>query len=84
VGLSLTFANRLDAHGPAGVELGYTVVSVIAATTLVVQIIGPIMVKFAIGRAGEIGQGYSLEEVGDEACLSLPDTAQTNLHRITD
>ena len=68
VGLSLTIANRFDAYGPAGAQLGHTVVNVIAATTLVVQIIGPIMAKFAIGRAGEIGQGQSLAEVGDSQC----------------
>lgn len=34
----------------------------ITATTFVVQIIGPIFVKFTINRAGEIGQA----KLGDE------------------
>jgi hypothetical protein len=32
------------------------IINVITATTFVVQIVGPICVKFAISRAGEIGQ----------------------------
>jgi len=62
IGLALSVANRFDAYGEAGVRLGHTAINVITATTFVVQIIGPIMVKFAITRAGEVGQGRSLEE----------------------
>jgi hypothetical protein len=38
--------------------LGNLVLNVITATTLVVQIVGPIGVKLAITRAGEIGKMY--------------------------
>ena len=41
------------------------VLSIITATTLVVQIIGPIGVKFAIQRAGEIGGALREELLGD-------------------
>ena len=61
IGLALSVANRFDGYGAAGVQLGYTVVNVITATTFVVQIIGPIMVKFAITRAGEVGLGDTAE-----------------------
>jgi Kef-type K+ transport system membrane component KefB len=57
IGLALSIANRFDAYGEAGVQLGYTTINVITATTFVVQIIGPIMVKFAITRADEVGLG---------------------------
>ncbi|MBN1135212.1 MAG: cation:proton antiporter [Anaerolineae bacterium] len=57
VGLALSVANRFDAYGEAGVQLGNTTINVITATTFVVQIIGPIMVKFAITRAGEVDPG---------------------------
>ncbi len=57
IGLALSVANRLDGYGEAGVQLGYTVINVITATTFVVQIVGPIMVKFAIVRAGEADLG---------------------------
>ncbi len=62
IGLALSIANRFDAYGDAGVQLGYTVINVITATTFVVQIVGPMMVKFAITRAGEAGQGTTAEE----------------------
>jgi len=65
IGLALSVANRFDGYGATGVQLGYTVVNVITATTFVVQIVGPIMVKFAITRAGEVG-------VGDAAEAPLP------------
>ena len=61
IGLALSVANRFDSYGEAGVQLGQMVVNVITATTFVVQIVGPIMVKFAITRAGEVGQGIASE-----------------------
>jgi len=60
IGLALTSANRFCTYGKMGQELGSLIINVITATTFVVQIIGPICVKFAIGRAGEIGRA-SLE-----------------------
>ncbi len=54
IGLALDVHQHFSGLGPAGEALGYTVINVIAATTLLVQIIGPVSVKFAIGRAGEI------------------------------
>jgi Kef-type K+ transport system membrane component KefB len=62
IGLALSVANRFDAYGEAGVQLGKTTINVITATTFIVQIVGPIMVKFAITRAGEIGLGGTAEE----------------------
>ena len=56
IGLALAASNRFSAYGAAGESLGQLVLNVITATTFVVEIIGPISVKFAIGRAGEIGR----------------------------
>jgi Kef-type K+ transport system membrane component KefB len=56
VGLALSIAGRFDAYGETGAQLGYTVINVITATTFVVQIAGPVLVKLAIVRAGEIGK----------------------------
>ena len=56
VGLAFSIAGRFDSYGEAGVQLGNLVINVITITTFVVQIIGPIMVKFAIIRAGEDGK----------------------------
>jgi Kef-type K+ transport system membrane component KefB len=39
--------------GAAGVELGVTAISVIAATTLFFQLIGPPLTRYAVIKAGE-------------------------------
>ena len=37
-------------------------INVITATTFVVQIVGPVMLKYAISQAGELGKAAALEE----------------------
>ncbi|MFQ5721440.1 MAG: cation:proton antiporter [Candidatus Aminicenantales bacterium] len=54
IGLALDIYQHFSHFGPAGAQLGETVINVIAATTLLVQIIGPPSVKLAITKAGEI------------------------------
>ena len=61
IGLALASASRFSAFGEEGRALGDLIITVITATTFVVQIIGPICVRFAISRSGEIGQA-TLEE----------------------
>jgi Kef-type K+ transport system membrane component KefB len=56
IGLALASSRRFSVHGPEGEALGALVINVITATTFVVQIVGPISVKWAISRAGEIGR----------------------------
>jgi Kef-type K+ transport system membrane component KefB len=56
IGLALASQQRFSALGEEGETLGNLILNVITATTFVVQIIGPIFVKFAINRAGEVGQ----------------------------
>lgn len=63
VGLALAIAQTLENSGPEGQEIGTLVVNLIAATTFLVQVIGPPMVKFAISRAGEIPPGTPSVEV---------------------
>jgi Kef-type K+ transport system membrane component KefB len=55
LGLALESQHRFAALGSEGAALGNLVLSVITATTLVVQLIGPMGVKLAITRAGEVG-----------------------------
>jgi len=59
IGLALASASRFSKLGEEGAALGALIINVITATTFVVQIIGPIFVKFAITRAGEIGRAKS-------------------------
>ena len=44
-----------------GNHLGTLIISVITATTFLVQMVGPIVVKFAILRAGEMGKAKETE-----------------------
>lgn len=55
LGLALESQRRFAALGGEGAALGNLVLSVITATTLVVQLVGPVGVKLAITRAGEVG-----------------------------
>lgn len=56
IGLAMESANRFYACGAEGKALGDLVLNVITATTFIVQILGPICVKLAIQRAGEVGR----------------------------
>jgi Kef-type K+ transport system membrane component KefB len=61
IGLAISVHNRFSCLGVEGEVLGTLVISVITATTFIVQIFGPIGVKLAISRAGEIGQAKLTE-----------------------
>jgi Kef-type K+ transport system membrane component KefB len=62
IGLALSVAHRFDSYGQAGAQLGTIVINVITATTFVVQIVGPIMLKFALAQADEIERASPFEE----------------------
>jgi len=59
IGLALESQARFGALGEEGMALGTLVLNVITATMLVVQVLGPIGVKLAITRAGEVGKAVS-------------------------
>jgi len=59
LGLALNVYQHFSQLGAAGREMGSVVINVIAATTFIVQIIGPPAVKMAIAKAGEIPGGQS-------------------------
>ena len=63
IGLALASASRFSQFGEEGKALGALVINVITATTFIVQIIGPIFVKFAITRAGEVGMAKKKNDV---------------------
>jgi hypothetical protein len=56
VGLACMVAAELSAY-ETGAELGAMAITIIAATTVVFEIIGPIGVRFAVTKAGESGRG---------------------------
>ena len=63
IGLALASAARFSQYGEEGQALGSLIINVITATTFVVQIIGPIAVKFAITRAGEVGKAQEVDDI---------------------
>ncbi len=73
IGLALACCNRFTPLGSEGEALGNLIISVITATTFIVQIFGPIGVKLAIQRAGEIGAAR--DQAGGWASEGQPDQA---------
>ena len=53
VGLSIQALHEFKTFGPAGVQLGLLAVNVIAATTFILEMIGPPSTRYAIIKAGE-------------------------------
>jgi Kef-type K+ transport system membrane component KefB/predicted transcriptional regulator len=54
----------LSSHAFAGhPEVGATIITVVTATTFVVQIIGPPSVKYAVTKAGEVGRNVTVEDL---------------------
>jgi Kef-type K+ transport system membrane component KefB len=63
VGLAIASAERFSGLGSEGEELAALVINVITASTFIVQIAGPIGVKLAVTRAGEVGRARSTPDV---------------------
>jgi len=55
IGLACMVAGELSAYGDVGVKLGSMAITIITATSVVFEIIGPMGVRYAVGRAGECG-----------------------------
>ena len=55
VGLACMVSGELSAYGEIGQYLGAMAITIIAATTVVFEIIGPIGVRYGITKAGESG-----------------------------
>jgi Kef-type K+ transport system membrane component KefB len=53
IGLSIAAARDFSMAGPEGEALGSLIINTIAATTFVVQMIGPSLTRIAVFRAGE-------------------------------
>jgi NhaP-type Na+/H+ or K+/H+ antiporter len=61
IGLALDASKRFADLGPEGADLGRLVLNVVTATTFIAQIIGPLLVKAAITRAGETWRAEDLD-----------------------
>jgi len=87
IGLAVLAAGRFDPLGQAGHNLAVLIVNIIAASTIVFEIIGPIGTKFAISRAGEAGVNvtvndlintYQVKDVMDSKVPVIPAGASLN------
>ena len=63
IGLALSCSERVIDCGQEGADIAALVLGAVTATTFVAQLIGPIFVKFAVTRAGEIGQAIQEEDI---------------------
>lgn len=62
IGVALSIYHELSRLGEVGVELGRYIITLITATTLVIQLIGPPFVKLAVFKSGEAGRSGKPEE----------------------
>jgi len=63
MGLAMSMNNNLGYVGKEGKMIGAVIISVVAATTFVVQLLGPLLVKFGIIKADEAGRNVTLEDI---------------------
>ena len=57
VGLAIMAGREFSNLGPAGEYLALVTINVIAATTIVFEIVGPLAIKLAITKGGEMWKG---------------------------
>jgi len=80
IGLSISVYQSFGALGAEGQHIGVTVVNLIAATTIVVQLLGPAFVKFSVEKAGEIGRSITAADLIER--LKVADVASKDITRI--
>lgn len=53
VGLALLVGNEIPGYTVNGLEIGQLVVTLVAATSIFFEVVGPVLVRFALTRSGE-------------------------------
>jgi Kef-type K+ transport system membrane component KefB len=56
IGLALIVKKEFVEFGAHGMDIGSTVITTVTATSLFFEIIGPILTKIGLSKAGELGQ----------------------------
>lgn len=83
VGLSMMASQHLmDVQVWGQLDLGSLVVSTVTATTLIVQVLGPPCVKYAIHKADEAGRNITEEDLIGE--LTVGDMLQRDITRLNE
>ncbi len=63
MGLAMSIKHNLSYINDIGMDTGNIVVSVVAATTFIVQLIGPLLVKFGVTKADELWRNVTEEDI---------------------
>lgn len=56
IGLSLVVAKEFAPYGEAGRALAVTVINILLATTVITEVVGPMLTRYALIRSGEAGK----------------------------
>jgi Kef-type K+ transport system membrane component KefB len=59
IGLALIVKHEFAALGPVGMEIGSTIITTVTATSIFFELIGPILAKVGLQKAGEINAAES-------------------------
>lgn len=63
IGLAMSISNNFSHLGPAAKEAGTIIIAIVASTTFVVQLIGPLLVKWGIIKADEAFRNVTEEDI---------------------
>ncbi len=63
IGMAISINQSFSHLGGEAKIVGETIVNVVVGTTFVVQMIGPLCVRFAVSKAGEIGKDVTEEDI---------------------
>ncbi len=77
IGLAMSISHNLSSVSEEGKQVGLIVVSVVAATTFVVQLIGPFLVKFCVTKADEVGRNITKNDIVE--AYSVADVMQKDM-----
>jgi len=65
IGMAISINQSLKFISPEAETIGLTILNVVVASTFIYQLVGPICVRFAVSKAGEIGRDVNEEDVID-------------------
>jgi Kef-type K+ transport system membrane component KefB len=62
IGLSLVVAKEFGGINQEGQDLAITVINILLGTTIITEIVGPILTRYGLRRSGEIGRAQTSED----------------------
>jgi len=63
IGLAMSIAHNLGGFGAESNHAGIIIINVVAATTFVAQLIGPVFVKLGISKADEVNRNVTKDDI---------------------